>query len=371
MTNKKKDSNSKLGLPTVSTSEVVNILTKIYVGAIRSGMPLTTIPTPFLWGQPGVGKSAGMYELADNIEKQTGRRTHVIDIRLALFSPVDLRGVPYADKDGLRTVWLKPAIFDMDDTEDVINILFLDELSAAPQSVQVGAYQLTLDRKVGEHHLPENCIVVAAGNRTTDQSVSFKMPKALANRMMHFEICSDFGSWKCWAKENRIDERIIDYLFFVHEDLSVEPETTEVAFPTPRSWTFVSDLLKVTGAEPAELAQAISGAVGYTAAIDFIEFCKEYRDFPSMEGICCGIEKSYPASNDVLYRLTETLIDTVCYDEDLTAGHIRNIFQYVGRFPLDFIRVFVEGLNRNDYVQRRVSRISGYRELLEKTGPKE
>ena len=96
-------------------------------------------------------------------------------------------------------IWLKPQIFQMNDSEDVVNILFLDEISAAPQSVQAAAYQITLDRVVGEHKLPENCIVIAAGNRVTDRSVAFKMPKALANRLMHFEVDGNFDSWKCNA----------------------------------------------------------------------------------------------------------------------------------------------------------------------------
>ena len=86
----------------------------------------------------------------------------------------------------------------MDESGDTVNILFLDEISAAPQSVQAAAYQITLDRSVGEYRLPENCIVIAAGNRVTDRSVAYSMPKALANRLCHLEIRSDPGSWHDW-----------------------------------------------------------------------------------------------------------------------------------------------------------------------------
>ena len=80
----------------------------------------------------------------------------------------------------------------MDSSDDVFNILFLDEISAAPPSVQSAAYQIVLDHKVGEHKLPKNCVVICAGNRVTDHSVAYKMPKALANRVLHYEITSDF-----------------------------------------------------------------------------------------------------------------------------------------------------------------------------------
>ena len=83
----------------------------------------------------------------------------------------------------------------MDESENVLNLLFLDEISAAPPSVQAAAYQITLDRMVGEHRLPENCIVIAAGNRVTDKSVVYNMPKALANRLCHFEVAVDAAAW--------------------------------------------------------------------------------------------------------------------------------------------------------------------------------
>lgn len=365
------DNDGKMGLPAVSTTEVVRILTDIYTGAIRKGTALKSLPTPFLWGPPGCGKSAAMYEIGENIERATGKKINVIDIRLALYSPVDLRGVPFADKDARRTVWLKPAVFDMNESDDMIHLLFLDELSAAPQSVQVAAYQLTLDRKVGEHILPDNCIVVCAGNRTTDQSVSFKMPKELANRLLHFELVPDFNSWKVWAEENEIDERVVRFLSFDQKMLQAEPQTTEVAFPTARSWTFVSDLLKTTGARPADIIQAISGCVGYTTAVEFVKWCATYDDLPIIARICSGQEDIYPNENDVLFTLTENLVDTVRNNADLKAIEIQNVLHYVEKFPPDFISVFLDGIHKDDNVRARVRRIAGYRELLHKANNKE
>ena len=146
-----------------------------------------------LWGPPGVGKSQAVRQIAKEIGDRTGKRVNVTDVRLLLFNPIDLRGIPTANADKTLAVWLKPQIFQMDASDDIVNILFLDEISAAPQSVQAAAYQITLDRVVGEHKLPDNCIVIAAGNRMTDKSVAFKMPKALANRLMHIDIAGSFN----------------------------------------------------------------------------------------------------------------------------------------------------------------------------------
>lgn len=113
-------------------------------------------------GSAGVGKSQAVRQIGKEIESQTGKKVHITDVRLLLFNPIDLRGIPTSNADKTLAVWLKPQIFQMDESDSVINILFLDEISAAPQSVQAAAYQITLDRVVGEHKLPGNCIVIAA-----------------------------------------------------------------------------------------------------------------------------------------------------------------------------------------------------------------
>ena len=185
-------------IPCVSVGELKKYLSAVYSTLILTEQPIDLLPAPMLWGSPGIGKSQLVHQVAVEIEKTTGKKTTVTDVRLLLFNPIDLRGIPVANEEKTLAVWLRPKIFQMDEGENAINILFLDEISAAPPSVQAAAYQITLDRVIGEHKLPDNCIVIAAGNRTTDKSVAYKMPKALANRLMHFEISANFQSWKEW-----------------------------------------------------------------------------------------------------------------------------------------------------------------------------
>ena len=167
----------------MAVGKMVDKLSQSYCTIIQKGLPVKTMPSVMLWGPPGVGKSQAVRQIAKIIERNTEKEVHVTDVRLLLFNPIDLRGIPTSNADKTSAVWLKPQIFQMDPSDEVVNILFLDEISAAPQSVQAAAYQITLDRVVGEHQLPENCIVIAAGNRVTDRSVAYNMPKALANRL--------------------------------------------------------------------------------------------------------------------------------------------------------------------------------------------
>jgi len=232
------------GLMVLTVSQMVRQLSKAYISLIQNHRPFSRFPSVMLWGPPGVGKSQGVRQIASEIEATTGKEVRVTDVRLLLFNPVDLRGIPTANADKTLAVWLRPQIFQMDASNDVVNILFLDEISAAPQSVQAAAYQITLDRTVGEHRLPENCIVLAAGNRVTDKSVAYTMPKALANRLCHIEITGNPQSWHEWATEAGVHPAVLSFLQ-AHPDrlMDADMQSDSPAFATPRSWEMVSHIL--------------------------------------------------------------------------------------------------------------------------------
>jgi len=206
-------------------------------------------------------------------------------------------------------VWLKPKIFQMDESDKVINILFLDEISAAPPSVQSAAYQITLDRTVGEHRLPENCIVIAAGNRVTDKSVAYAMPKALANRLCHFEIKGDPNTWHDWAVKNGIHRFVVGYLEYNTVALMrFDPSQTSLAFPTPRSWEMVSNILNTVSEDVQAVYPMIVGCVGQGTASNFKTWTELYRRLPSVEEIFAGREPEVPQLPELQIALRSAIV---------------------------------------------------------------
>ena len=113
-------------------------------------------------------------------------------------------------------------------------VLFLDEMNQAPQSVQAAAYQLILNRRLGTYTLPDNVLIVAAGNRESDRGVAYRMPSPLANRFVHLEMGVDFDDWQVWALENKIHSDVVGYLTSNKMDLfNFDPKTASRAFATP------------------------------------------------------------------------------------------------------------------------------------------
>jgi MoxR-like ATPase len=149
----------------------------------------------FLWGPPGIGKSEIVTDLA------TEMGGVCVDLRMAQMEPTDIRGIPFFNKDNGKMDWAPP--IDLPDEEFAsqypIVVLFLDEMNSAPPAVQAAGYQLILNRRVGKYVLPDNVVIVAAGNRDSDKGVTYRMPMPLSNRFLHLEMRSDFNSWQAWA----------------------------------------------------------------------------------------------------------------------------------------------------------------------------
>ena len=323
-------------IPTMSIGRAVTALSEMYTAAVRANLPFRTLPSVMLWGPPGVGKSQGIRQMAEAIERMTGKRTAITDVRLLLFNPIDLRGIPTANADKTLAVWLKPQIFQMDPSDDLINILFLDEISAAPQSVQAAAYQITLDRVVGEHRLPENCIVLAAGNRTTDKSVAFKMPKALANRMMHIEVEGSFTSWRDWAVSHGIHRFVLGFLAFRQSYLMGSDVAGEdLAFPTPRSWEMVSNLLHAMGEDIDRIYPLIAGTVGSGTAAELRTWTRIYAELPDIEDIFNGKMPAMPKSTDAMYALSASMT-AYAREHRTELSKIANSIRYADKMPPDF-----------------------------------
>jgi hypothetical protein len=253
-----------------------------------------------------------------------------------LFNPIDLRGIPTANADKTLAIWLKPQIFQMNPSEDIVNILFLDEISAAPQSVQAAAYQITLDRVVGEHKLPDNCIVIAAGNRVTDKSVSFKMPKALANRLLHLEVEGSYDSWNTWAVKVGINEKVLGYLASHTGRLfGFNPANDELAFATPRSWEMVSSLLNNVSNDVKKMYPMIAGLVGTGTALEFMAWIKVFEKVPKMVDVFNGRATIKPNTIDALYA-TVSAMSVYARDVKNEPIKIGNSLSYAKNFPSDF-----------------------------------
>lgn len=283
----------------------------------------------FIWGPPGIGKSEMVAELTEELGGL------MIDLRMAQMEPTDLRGIPFFNKENNKMDWAPP--IDLPDEETAaqypIVVLFLDEMNSAAPSVQAAGYQLVLNRRVGKYVLPKNVVIVAGGNRESDKGVTYRMPMPLANRFLHIEMRSDFISWQTWAVTHGIHKDVVSYLSFAKQDMNDSDfaKSSSRAFPTPRTWVFVSEILHdddKNGQDHDTLFTLVAGAVGEGLATKFMAYRKIAGKLPNPRAILDGdvtelevkeISAMYSLTISMCYELKEVadkkLVDQAKFNE--------------------------------------------------------
>jgi len=277
----------------------------------------------FLWGDVGIGKSEAVAQVAADRGwlAETGS---FIDLRALLLDPVDLRGLPHF-KDG-KAHWAPPICLPHEGLNPPEGLLFLDELNAAPPSTQAACFQLILNRRLGEYHMPRGWRIVAAGNRQKDRSAAQAMPRALANRFAHLDVEPELGPWVKWAMAAGVDYRLIGFLR-LRGDLLHKVGDDVRAFPTPRAWARVS---KVLDAPSAVRGRLISGLVGDSSAGEFMQYLCHYDEIPTFEEIVANPQTvRVPPQMDRRVALAGMIVHHLTPETIVACG------EFVARLPDD------------------------------------
>lgn len=285
----------------------------------------------FVWGPPGVGKSDVVAKTAESLGRQ------LRDMRLSLCDPTDLKGFPSPDKKAGVTRWLPTD--ELPTKKDGSGILFLDELNAAPQAVQAAAYQLLLNRRIGNYELPDDWDIVAAGNRDTDRGATHRMPAPLSNRLIHIDYEVNLDDWSRWAIDNNIKTEVLGFLRF-RPNLLHAFDANQRAFPTPRSWQFVNELLE-QGLDDDLRFEMLKGTVGEGAAAELEGFLRTYQHMPSPDAILLNPDAvEVPEDPATLYALSTAL------GSRTTVQNVGNVMKYADRMPVEFNIVTVRDAAR-------------------------
>lgn len=217
-----------------------------------------------LHGRPGIGKT----QIVEQLARYMGGRLY--DIRLTQIEVSDLRGLPYYNHETRTTEWYRPQDLPAD-TEPAV--LFLDEITAAEPHLLPTVYGLLQERRVGVHKIPDNVIIVAAGNTVDDGAVAYEMTTAVANRLVHMHVQADAEDWlRNYAVPNNLHPTVSAFIRARPEllETSVECQRAQkLVAATPRSWDRVSQIMNAVSDRRIRQIM-IAGTVGDSVCADFL-----------------------------------------------------------------------------------------------------
>jgi len=260
-----------------------------------------------LWGTRGVGKSSIVRQVADHF------KIPLVDLRLTTIEPVDIRGAIYADDTLAKTVWFPPEFLPTPDQRD--GILFLDELTAADQRLQISAYSLILDRRVGNYRLPDGWQVIAAGNASFHGAVSHDMGTALADRMFHFNVQTVISAFLDHAVAMNFAPEVMAYLKIRPDkldDTQAQVSADHLIGASPRGWEDISNVLQSSLSEQGKRV-FVQGRIGAANAAEFFGVLREIKagaDVMRLLAALPGADTAalLPTSLDALYGMIYGLL---------------------------------------------------------------
>ena len=278
---------------------------------------------PIVLSSPGIGKSSLAKQYADSIGY------NFIDTRLAYSAPTDIKGFPMINRETNKMEFAIPAEYPTTPR----NVWCLDEFPCAGKQVQNGSLQLTLDKRVGDYVVPDDTLIMLAGNSQADRVHVEKLSSAVCNRLMFVYLAPDLDDWSNWALENGIDVRMVAFLRFrpdLLHNFDAKKWDGESGFASPRSWASAARLIEQE--PPASLRLAmLEGLLGAGAAAELNGFLSIYEALPSIDGVLLDPKGSpVPKDPSARYAVCAALANRA------TKGNFGRIAQYVSRLPKEF-----------------------------------
>jgi hypothetical protein len=312
---------------------------------------------PFLASSPGIGKSA----LGQEIGRDYG--LEFIDQRLSSSDPTDMNGFPMIlnpQAERIKAGYVPMEFFPIEGDPIPAGkagwLLMLDEFNSAPPTVQAAAYKVVLDKKVGSHNLHKKVAMIAAGNLATDKAYTNRLNTAMQSRLVHLEIICCAKAWMLWADRSDIDHRVKSFIKFMPELLhKFDPNHTDKTFPAPRTWEFMSKIIKAWKDIHASKMPILAGTVGDGAARSFFSYCKIFDKIPTLAEILADPKNvSFGNEPSMQYALAGMV------GQKMTPQNANSLIDFITRLGIEFQVTTMRSAIARDHKVKKASNVAGW-----------
>ena len=319
---------------------------------------------PFIQGKPGVGKSSLWRKIAEQ------KNLKFIDIRLSTFDPTMFNGFLWMDDESKRASFMSLDLFPLEGDEIPINpdtitddcpdgikyagyLVHLDEFTQAPKSVEGAAFQLVLDRMVGDKPLHKSCYVVCSGNPVGMGNIAKSISSPMRTRLIHFQLENTLASFTPAMIDLDFHPAVVSFLNAEEDYLNNFEDhwkNKDGAYACERSWESLSKLMKAITAKGKKVTNKhlpiLTGTVGEVAGQMFFVFLESYYSCPDISDIAADPHAVLlPTGMAEKYACIAYLVDKA------TINNGANLAIFMQKFPEEFQFIFGRFLlNKNEKV---------------------
>ena len=281
----------------------------------------------FLLGAPGIGKTAIMAQVADELG------IGLVSYSMTHHTRQSALGLPFivhreyrcGDAFEVSEYTMSEIIASMYDYMETsghdTGILFLDEINCVSETLYPSMLQFLQFKTFGRHRVPDGWIVACAGNPPEYNKSVHEFDIVTLDRLRKIEVQPSFEAWRSYSRDRAVHPAIMTYLSVRPDDFYLVESTPEgKSFVSARSWSELSSLVALY--EQLDLPVDVNVFAQYLQHgeiaerfASYYELFKKYRSDYQVEAIMAGdvpveiIERARKADFDERLALLSLLLD--------------------------------------------------------------
>lgn len=285
----------------------------------------------FLLGAPGIGKTAVMEQIAQElgialVSYSMTHHTRQSALGLPFIAHKEYEGWSY-DVSEYTMSEIIASIYDvMRESGIKEGILFLDEINCVSETLAPSMLQFLQYKVFGRHKVPDGWVIVTAGNPPEYNKSVREFDIVTLDRMKILEVEADYAVWKEYAKDRHLHTAITNYLDMKKEDFyQVETTVRGKNYITARGWEDLSSMILLYEDENLKVEESLVGQYIRNPRVvkEFTAYYDLYRKYKRdyhIEDILAGhapaqvSERARKANFDERLSLMGMLIDYVQHE---------------------------------------------------------
>ena len=217
----------------------------------------------FLLGAPGIGKTAVMEQIAQDlsvalVSYSMTHHTRQSALGLPFIAHKEYEGMTYDVSEYTMSEIIASIYEVMEESGVKEGILFLDEINCVSETLAPSMLQFLQYKVFGKHKVPEGWVIVTAGNPPEYNKSVREFDVVTMDRLKVLSVDADYQVWKEYAQERGLHPAITNFLELKKEYFyKIETTVNGRSYVTARGWEDLSEILKLYEEEEMKVDETL------------------------------------------------------------------------------------------------------------------